>query len=128
MLHTPLPACPKTPKKPEKNPKKNFTKKTQKKNPKKNQKKTPKKTQKNLHLSTCTPVVHTPLPARLPACLPVGAQISGARVKLHDLAEGSSERIVELWGAPEQLQAARALLQAFILSGGGGRETSPNPY
>lgn len=46
--------------------------------------------------------------------------ISGAKVKLHELAEGSEQREVELSGTPEQLQAAQSLLQAFIVSGQGG--------
>lgn len=43
--------------------------------------------------------------------------ISGAKVKLHELAEGAEQREVEISGTPEQLQAAQSLLQAFIISG-----------
>jgi poly(rC)-binding protein 2/3/4 len=44
-------------------------------------------------------------------------QISGAKVKLKSLISGSSERIVEISGTPDQTHAAQSLLQAFVLSG-----------
>lgn len=52
-------------------------------------------------------------------------QISGAKVKLHDVRPGSSERMVEISGTPEQAHAAQSLLQAFILS---GQSSSLGPY
>eukprot|EP00270_Netrium_digitus_P004411 TRINITY_DN1548_c0_g1_i2.p1 TRINITY_DN1548_c0_g1~~TRINITY_DN1548_c0_g1_i2.p1 ORF type:complete len:238 (-),score=66.73 TRINITY_DN1548_c0_g1_i2:290-925(-) len=45
--------------------------------------------------------------------------ISGARVNVQEVQEGGHDRIVEISGTPEQLQAAQSLLQAFIISGHG---------
>lgn len=44
-------------------------------------------------------------------------EISGAKVKVHMLAPGASERVVEISGTPDKTHAAQSLLQAFILSG-----------
>ncbi|CAM6118151.1 unnamed protein product [Calypogeia fissa] len=52
-------------------------------------------------------------------------QISGAKVKLHDVRPGSSERMVEISGTPDQAQRAQSLLQTFILS---GQSSSLGPY
>lgn len=52
-------------------------------------------------------------------------QISGAKVKLHDVCPGSSELMVEIPGTREQAHAAQSLLRAFILS---GQSSSLGPY
>ncbi|KAJ7542078.1 hypothetical protein O6H91_07G013500 [Diphasiastrum complanatum] len=51
-------------------------------------------------------------------------QISGAKVKLHEVKPGAVDRIIEISGTPEQTQAAQSLLEAFIItsqSQGGNR-------
>uniref|UniRef100_A0A0C9RWN6 TSA: Wollemia nobilis Ref_Wollemi_Transcript_8244_2694 transcribed RNA sequence n=1 Tax=Wollemia nobilis TaxID=56998 RepID=A0A0C9RWN6_9CONI len=44
-------------------------------------------------------------------------EISGAKIKLHDSRSGSSDRVIEISGTPEQTHAAKSLLQAFIATG-----------
>lgn len=44
-------------------------------------------------------------------------EISGAKVKVHLLSPGASERIIEISGTPDKTHAAQSLVQAFILSG-----------
>eukprot|EP00897_Mesotaenium_endlicherianum_P003561 jgi/Mesen1/3232/ME000187S02395 len=51
--------------------------------------------------------------------------ISGARVKLHEAGENAAERVVEINGTPDQVQAAQSLLQAFIISGQAAVTSSP---
>lgn len=50
-------------------------------------------------------------------------EISGAKVKLHDSESGSSDRVIEISGTPEQTHAAKSLLQAFIATGGQSQPT-----
>lgn len=40
-------------------------------------------------------------------------QLSGARVKVHELVQGVSERIVEISGTPDQVQTAQGLVHAY---------------
>lgn len=57
-------------------------------------------------------------------------QISGARVKLSDAPRGVTERCLRLSGQPQQVQAAVALVQAFLLAGNAGslEVMPPVPY
>jgi len=41
-------------------------------------------------------------------------QISGARVKVHEMEQGSQERVLEITGTNEQVMTAQQLVQAFI--------------
>ena len=53
-------------------------------------------------------------------CLAHGArleQVSGAVVKLAEGRGRGEPRVLEVWGAPEQVQAAQNLVQAFLLVG-----------
>jgi len=45
------------------------------------------------------------------------AQISGAKVMVHEARSGSSDRTVIISGTPDETQAAQSLLHAFILTG-----------
>lgn len=53
-------------------------------------------------------------------------QISGARVKLHNSQEGTTERILELSGTAEQTHAAQSLVQAYMQSSSGNGGVLPS--
>eukprot|EP00850_Spirogloea_muscicola_P021313 SM000244S08548 [mRNA] locus=s244:111786:114192:- [translate_table: standard] len=44
-------------------------------------------------------------------------QMSGAVIKVHDQQDGEEDRVVEIAGSSEQVAAAHALIQAFLMSG-----------
>eukprot|EP00250_Pteridium_aquilinum_P019391 c24412_g1_i1 orf=201-2342(+) len=52
-------------------------------------------------------------------------QISGAKLTILEPNPMSGDRVVEIYGTPEQTQAAQSLLQAFILSGQSSAGTGP---
>ncbi|CAI7832675.1 unnamed protein product [Closterium sp. NIES-53] len=43
--------------------------------------------------------------------------ISGARVRMYEGREGESERVVEVVGSADQVQAAQAIIHAFVIKG-----------
>ena len=51
-------------------------------------------------------------------------QVSGAVVKLAEGRGRGEPRVLEVWGAPDQVQAAQNLVQAFLLVG----HQQPGPY
>ncbi|CAI5535424.1 unnamed protein product, partial [Closterium sp. Naga37s-1] len=44
-------------------------------------------------------------------------EISGARVRMYEGREGESERVVEVVGSADQVQAAQAIIHAFVIKG-----------
>ena len=71
-----------------------------------------------LLLTPATPAALTALSRSCQPTEPSGAvQVSGAVVKLAEGQGRGEPRVLEIWGAPEQVQAAQNLVQAFLLVG-----------
>ncbi|CAI5488787.1 unnamed protein product [Closterium sp. Naga37s-1] len=58
------------------------------------------------------PLAPSPRPRTFPPM-----QISGARVRMYEGQEGENERVVEVVGSADQVQAAQAIIHAFVIKG-----------